>query len=252
MSSLSAIEKRTFERLFAMGSGYVLNFSNRTFDEFVLDTVRISIWDPKYERASGSKANRLRAFWDLEPDHTVGRLLGAMLDLMERELDPDPDLFAHGRSVCARLLGAAAVDDLGALRPNAEETDFELLARTVHDAINAGEPQAGLDRLHTFVAKYVQVLAEREGIQVTKDKALHAAFGELVKALRARGAIETEMAERILRSSISTLESFNTVRNDRSFAHPNPLLSFDEALLIFRNVASTVRFLNTIAPPPKK
>ncbi len=229
-----------------MGSGYVLDFTNRTFDEFFLDVVKIDISDAKYAAGSGSKAQRMRAFWQLEPDHIVAKLLDTMLAYMEQELDPDPDLLVQARTILARLGGAAAVEDLAALSPNAEDADFETLARTVHDSINAGEPQVGLDRLHTFVTMYISVLAAREGVTVAKGKPLHALFGETVKALKARGAIETEMGERILKSAISTLESFNTVRNDRSFAHPNPLLAFDEALLIFRHVASVIRFLNTI------
>ena len=39
MSDLTNIEERKFERLLGMGSGYVLDFSNRTFDEFVTDAV---------------------------------------------------------------------------------------------------------------------------------------------------------------------------------------------------------------------
>lgn len=247
MSSLTAIEKRTFERLFDMTGGYVLGFSNRTFREFFLDTVGRDIYDEKYDYSSGSKANRLRAFWSVEPDHLVAKVLSAMLELMELEFNPDPDLLAKARLIVSRLKGAASVDDLDALATIVEDQDFETLARTVHDSIHAGEPQVGLDRLHTFVSRYVQVLAEREGVLVSKDKPLHSLFGEVVKALRNRCAIETEMAERILKSTISTFESFSQVRNDRSFAHPNPLLSFDEALLIFRHVASAIRFLRTVS-----
>lgn len=38
MSDLTFIEKREFEKLFGMSSGYVLDFSNRTFEEFILET----------------------------------------------------------------------------------------------------------------------------------------------------------------------------------------------------------------------
>lgn len=151
---------------------------------------------------------------------------------MVLDYDPDPDLFAKARSIVDRLLGAA-VDDLEALAANVDDQDFETLARTVHDSIHAGEPEVGLDRLHTFVCRYVEVLAEQEGITVSKDVPLHGLFGAVVKALKKRGAIETEMAERILKATISTFESFNHVRNNRSLAHPNPLLLFDEALLNF-------------------
>ena len=55
MSDLAAIEKRKLERLLGMGSGYVLDFSNRTFQEFVLDSVVCDIYDKKYNYGSGLK-----------------------------------------------------------------------------------------------------------------------------------------------------------------------------------------------------
>ena len=54
------------------------------------------------------------------------------------------------------------------------------------------------------------------------------------------------MTERILKSSISTLEAFNDIRNNKSFAHDNPLLNYDEALLIFNHVASVIRFITEL------
>ena len=62
MSDLTNVEKRKFERLLEMGGGYVLNFSNRTFEEFVTDATGRNIYDSRYEYGSGSKANRLRGF----------------------------------------------------------------------------------------------------------------------------------------------------------------------------------------------
>jgi hypothetical protein len=249
MSSLTLLEKRTLEKLLDMSTGYVSGFSNRTFGDFFIDAIGIDIFDPKYNQGSGSKANRLRAFWSLEPDHIVGKAMSSMIELVELDFNPDPSLSSQAKEICARLNSAAAVDDLEALTANVLDEDFEKLARTVHASINAGEPEVGLDRLHTFVARYVGALAEKEGIVVTKEKPLHSLFGEVVKALKARGAIETDMAERILKSTISTFESFNTVRNDHSLAHPNPLLGFDEALLIFRHVASAIRFLRSVTSP---
>ena len=54
------------------------------------------------------------------------------------------------------------------------------------------------------------------------------------------------MTLRILKSSISTLEAFNKVRNNQSLAHDNPILNYEEALLIFNHVAASVRFLRSI------
>lgn len=64
--------------------------------------------------------------------------------------------------------------------------------------------------------------------------------------MKVRGRIKTEMTERILKSSIANLEAFNFVRNDHSLAHDNPVLNYNESLLIFNNVISLIRFLQAI------
>ncbi|ABK98892.1 hypothetical protein [Pelobacter propionicus] len=76
MSSLKAIEKKVFEDLFGMASGYVLDFSNNTFTEFFRETANIDIYAPKYDFNGDSKAKRLRAFWESEPDALPANIHG--------------------------------------------------------------------------------------------------------------------------------------------------------------------------------
>jgi|SRR5687768_15779281 hypothetical protein len=111
----------------------------------------------------------------------------------------------------------------------------------VREVIEKNQPEAGLDRLHTFVIKYVRTICELRGIEVNRDKALHSIFGEYVKRLREAGHLESVMTERIIKSSISVLEAFNDVRNNQSLAHDNPILNYEESLLIFNHVASSIR-----------
>jgi hypothetical protein len=54
------------------------------------------------------------------------------------------------------------------------------------------------------------------------------------------------MARQILRSTIKTLEEFNHVRNSQSLAHDNQVLNHDEALLIFRHVTASLRFVRDL------
>ena len=90
MSDLSNMEKRKFERLLEMGNGYILNFSNRTFEEFVLDSTSRAIYDSRYDYGSGSKANRLRGFWAAEGNVVVAKLMGDMLSYgVESDLAPN-------------------------------------------------------------------------------------------------------------------------------------------------------------------
>lgn len=79
MASLNYTERRKLEEFLGMGSGYVLDFSNRTFREFVHDSVGMDIGDPNVG-GSGSKAWRLRHFWSEQPDYIVGKLLKDMIE----------------------------------------------------------------------------------------------------------------------------------------------------------------------------
>jgi|SRR5579872_6294841 len=54
MANLSTNDKQLLEKLFQMGGGYVLNFSDRTMGEYFRDDVGIDIYDQKYKYASGS------------------------------------------------------------------------------------------------------------------------------------------------------------------------------------------------------
>jgi hypothetical protein len=83
MSSLTSTEKRKLEQFLGMASGYVLDFTNRTFEEFIRDSTGREIYNERYNEGSGSKANRLRAFWKKEDDAIVAKLMGDMLDYSE-------------------------------------------------------------------------------------------------------------------------------------------------------------------------
>jgi len=248
MSDLTFIEKKKLEKMFQMGDGYVLNFSNRTLAEFVAESTGRDIYDAKYKQASGSKANRLRAFWTQEPNYLVGKLSHDLLEYCRPVAgDPDQDqLFDECERIARRLQESAPVEALDAIMAEGTERGFEVLARAVRDSIERNEPETGLDRLHTFVTKLTRTLAEKRGIAIDRRKPLHSIFGEYVKALRNAGLVESEMTERILKSSISTMEAFNKVRNEERLAHDNPMLSYDESLLIFNHVCSAIRFIKAL------
>jgi hypothetical protein len=254
MSDLTVIEKFKLAKLFEMSTGYVLNFTNRTFQEFILDCTGIDIYDDKYAYASGSKANRLRAFWAKEPNYIVGKLISALLEYWrtlkitnyQEITEEEQILFNECCKIAERLRQDSPVEHIDAIQPNIDDRDFSLLAKSIRENIQKNEPEVALDRLHTFVVKYIRQLCKKHGIQYDKNKPLHSLFGEYVKFLKQNNMIESQMTERILKSSISILEAFNEVRNNQSFAHDNPILNYNESILIFNNISSIIKFLNSI------
>ncbi len=240
MAKLSFGEKRNLEQFLQMGDGYVLNFSNRTFQEFVFDSTGLDI-DDENVGGFGSKANRLRRFWSQQPDHVVGKLLKDLVDYQEQETVSH--LGQKCRAIAERLLQSAPVQDAVIISVLSEREEFERLANGVLDSINKNDPESGLDRLHTFAVKFTRSLCEQHGITIDRDKPLHSIFGEYVKKLKEFNLIESPMTERILKSSISILDAFNDVRNNRSLAHDNQVLNRNESLLILNHVTSAIRFI---------
>ncbi|MCA8162067.1 abortive infection family protein [Burkholderia cepacia] len=248
MSSLTSRDRRCLEPFLDMGSGLVLNFSDRTMGEFFQEEVGLNIYDEKYQFKGTSKAKRMRAFWELESDHTVARSLEALIEWGEefRCLPDDPQQRAAVEAIIARLKLSSPVPEVDAFTASVNALDFTAAAKHIRAAIEANEPATALDRVHVFMMKFLRTLCERRGIVVTREKPLHSLMGEYVKHLRGGGHIESEMTERILKTSISNLEAMNTVRNDQSLAHDNPMLNHDEAVLIVSHIGGLVRFVKTI------
>lgn len=138
MSSLTSIEKRKLEKLFEMGGGYVLDFSNRTFAEFVLDSTGLDIYETPYDYASGSKANRLRAFWNVEDDQTVGKLLAELLEY-RRELGltaGQEALFCDSQKILQRLLSGGRKGGSRVFISYARE-DMDYARKMFHELVKA-------------------------------------------------------------------------------------------------------------------
>ncbi|GAA5197166.1 hypothetical protein GCM10023346_31270 [Arthrobacter gyeryongensis] len=70
MANLSNGDILKLEKLFGMSSGYVLDFTNQTFKQFVGNSLS---FDP-YSRYVGSKANILRGIWNKESSADVAKL----------------------------------------------------------------------------------------------------------------------------------------------------------------------------------
>lgn len=84
MANLTAHDRRKLEKLFGMGSGYVMGFSNRTFRDF-FGEYNVDIYDDRYSIRGDSKANRLRAFWDLDSNYMVARITGELISYGQEE-----------------------------------------------------------------------------------------------------------------------------------------------------------------------
>jgi hypothetical protein len=141
MATIKESDKRILETLFEMQGGYVLDFSDATFQQFFWNNFKININDQKYTTYGNSKAKRLRAFWDTENNHVVGKVIIELIDV----------------SKSVKLTrGKPVTDNETALQNKAEFIANNLLGiqkntakneETVDDFLNKEFAQISLDKL---------------------------------------------------------------------------------------------------------
>ena len=90
-----------------MDSGSVLDFTNDTFGEFFHD-YDVDIYSERFRIYGDSKAKRMRAFWQLEPDQVVSDVLSGIVDLYEaneelKDRTPNEGLVQRCQEAIAKL-----------------------------------------------------------------------------------------------------------------------------------------------------
>ncbi len=108
MAKLTSIERDCFEKLFGMDLGYVLDFTNLTFQEFVYEVISIDIY-AKYHGLS--KAKILRKIIAEYDNVSVGKLLLEFMRYMQANGmidDSNRDIFRQCSDIGIRLIGKSS------------------------------------------------------------------------------------------------------------------------------------------------
>lgn len=254
MSDLNRIDKIKLEKLFEMSSGYVLNFSDKTFSNFFMDELKLNIDADKFNEGGSSKANRLRTFWRIESNYKVAKSIVILIEYYKvfysentKRIEENKNLIEECLAIANRIKNDNGTEQIIKLdNLNIADIDVELLLVSIRESIEKNEPVLALDRLHTYSVKYIRSLCDKHGISYDNNKPLHSCYGEYIKYLENNNQIETEMTKKILKFSISIFDSFNFVRNNKSFAHDNEILNYEESMLIYRSMTSILSFIGSI------
>lgn len=242
MSDLSYIDQIKFEKLFDMHTWYVLDFSNRTFANFVI----CAIWVDPYSWDYESKANLLRNIIRKESNYKVWKLLSDLLwYAKDNKLTiNNKELHNYCVEIAENLKNNSQINDLNINNLDNDKT-LDLLLEEIKNSKDKENPEIILDRLHTLTTKYVRKLSEKYKIQ-TEWKTLNALFWLYIKELEKKWIIESDITLLIVKSNINILEKFNYIRNNKSLAHDNDILNSNESTFIINNIINLLHFIEKI------
>jgi len=249
-SSFKYVDRKKFEKLFSMNSGYVLFFTNSKFREFFITTVDIDIYDGTLADSSLSKAKLLRAFWDKADDKQIAKVNQELLKIWansnQDKSESDLSLYNECVLINEKLSGKLPVKNIDALCSIDKDESLDTIILDIKLNIDHNKPELTLDRLHTYLVNYGRKLCDKHGIRYTSNNTLNSLFGLYNKWLHDHELLESDMSSKIIGSIVKLFEDFNYVRNNESAAHPNPLLNKIESLFIVDTICSIINFINKI------
>lgn len=246
--ALSPVEISVFEKLFEMEGGIVLDFTNKTFDQFIFKSINIDVRNDNYiqnveeNMNSSSKANILRYIWNNEPETRTINLLKDLIEYYEFIYDGEIDkkLLNKAKQILSKYNNTQSFIDN--THPEKQIVD---LIDDINDSIEKGIPQFTLDRLHTLMCYYVKELCDKHGIEYEnqKDK-LNQMFKRYSEFIADK--LESNLSKTIIMQTGSIFDMYNHVRNSQSYAHDNDILNEAESLLIYKDIVNVFEFIQTI------
>lgn len=231
MSTLTPRDKTLLEELLDMSDGYVLDFSDATFASF-FGSFDIDIHSEKYRRYGTSKAKKLRAFWDIEPEALVGRVVLGLVEhkealkaRMSRSFPDTPtegddtDLIAQCNEIANRL--CSGTSHLHSLKQTAKEFDAHYLADQIQRMEKAviDDPELAIGTSKELVETCCKTILETRGQTVDGSATLGKLSKATMKELKllpdevpdsARGS---ETVKRLLQNLATVTQGLAEIRN---------------------------------------
>ena len=244
----SVNELMFFEKFFGMKSGYVLDFTDNSFKDFVKKSIDIDIYKEDFiskveaEYPSSSKKNILKYLWNNESDDKVFKLVSDLINYYDLIYeDSDDELLEKAK----QIIENTPQQNLKIANDFSEERIKEL-EKEINKNIDEGKYIFAIDRLHTFMQNYLRTISDLHKIEFQKKDRIDELFKGYMKFIKSKGYVESKLTKTILRSNLSTLNEFNEVRNHKSYAHDNEVLNNLESQLIVNNIINIAYFISRI------
>lgn len=241
MASLSYVDKRNLEKILLMDSWYVLDFSDRTFREFVFEYTSLDIHDPKYQKIGTSKAKKLREFLRIESDIIIGNLINGFAEYVDNQTDKNV-LHMMTSKLKSSVSSSSSIELV-----KGKTTAFNLLKSEILNHMKDEKYIESLDRIHTLFHTYLLESCEKFEIQTNKNELIWALLWRIKTYLIDGWKIDkNSFSSKAISRVIQILEGYNNVRNNQSLSHPNQVLNYHDLKFAVDVISSCLSYIDAV------
>ncbi|MGY3451942.1 abortive infection family protein [Bradyrhizobium sp. USDA 4353] len=234
MPNIKRSDMRLIDEVFGMGSGYVLDFSNRTFSDFFEDEFGINIYEEKYQGRGTSKANHLRSFIEIEDGFTVGKALRKLFDYRTTILVARGSAEALADTVQSRFFDVVAQVEagfappvLGSLSDAAQILNFDTVTRDLDRALASAkaDPEDAVTAACSTVESVCRSILIELGAGLPEKKDIKGLFAAVRKPLGLgtdRADLDPLIADdvrKVLNGLATVVEGIGSLRTHGGDAH---------------------------------
>ena len=254
MSTLDLGERLKLEKILVMNGGNVLHFTHRTLQAFVHQHSGADIGTEEYAINGTSKANRLRTFWEIHSDQTVGQVVQELVSEASKSGWPrDTQLIEECSAIAQRLISGGP--NLRDLRAMAERFDQRHLQEEIGRLESAAEedPALAIGTAKELIETCCKTILSQRGIPYHPNAELSELTKATFKALKLtpEDVPETKRGsdsiKRILSNLSSVSNEINQLRNLYGTGHGKEAnatgLGPRHSKLVVGSSATLVRFL---------
>ncbi|OOY33821.1 abortive phage resistance protein [Solemya velum gill symbiont] len=187
MVALKRSEMRVIDEIFEMGSGYVLNFSDRTMAEFFEDEFGIEIYQEKFDFKGTSKAKHLRAFIEVEDGYTVGQVLRKLWNYRNSYTERDHIERDEKRlfEIISRIDAGQAPPVLSKLSNKADILSLDTVLRDLKRALDSAQqdPESAVTSSCSTVESVCRSILIELGLELPTKKDIKGLFNAVKRPL---------------------------------------------------------------------
>ena len=188
MSSLTIADRHSLEKFLGMERGYVLNFSDRTFGEFMFEAGNADIHSEQYNSNGTSKANKLRTYWKTESDYKVGKIILSLIEYgIAHGLLADAGgmaLAERCREIAGRLLaGGPTLDSLKVHANNFDAGHLAAQIRRIESSVDS-DPTLAIGTAKELIETVCKTILAERGKQLQGTPDIPTLTKETFKALK--------------------------------------------------------------------
>jgi len=233
-----------------MEGGYVLDFSNRTIEDFFYDHFGIEFYSTRFKTLGDSKGKILRQIIELEPENKVSEIIfslwryrSALPEYYKLDTPDGEQRLEHEvRAIAQRLQGDAPATQNTFTQFDDSES-LSVLIQSIEASIREDAWQAAIDRLHTYCMKRFRYGLTAASINFDQNEPLHSLAAKYAKTLHDNYG--SGLAKRIVSVNVSVFEELNSIRNNNSLAHDSPqIIPYHEARFAIDAICAVIRYLD--------